>query len=113
VIRYNDYYMSESFTSRVYGVVAQIPAGKVATYSDVAVLAGKRGAARAVGNAMKHNVDPARVPCHRVVGSDGRMHGYAFGNGEATKVQMLRQEGVAMLGDRVDLARSRWDGEAG
>jgi O-6-methylguanine DNA methyltransferase len=102
--------MSDSFTEKVYDVVARIPAGKVATYSDVAAMAGNTRAARAVGNAMKHNVNPARVPCHRVVGSDGRMHGYAFGEGEPTKINLLREEGVALVGGRVDLARSRWDG---
>lgn len=104
--------METTFTDRVYDIVARIPAGKVATYGEVAALAGQPGAARAVGNAMKHNVNPARVPCHRVVGSDGRMHGYAFGNGEPTKIQMLKDEGVALIGDRVDLARSRWNGVA-
>jgi|ERR1700683_2035519 len=104
--------MSEHFTEKVYDVVARIPAGKVATYADVAELAGNPRAARAVGNAMKHNVNPARVPCHRVVGSDGRMHGYAFGNGEPTKIQMLKDEGVALIGDQVDLTRSRWNGGA-
>lgn len=99
-----------SFTDRVYEIVAQIPAGKVATYGDVARLAGNPGASRAVGMAMSHNRDTARVPCHRVVGSDGKMHGYAFG-GEVTKREMLADEGVAMAGDRVDLSRSRWEPE--
>lgn len=101
--------MNDSFTQRVYEIVAGIPAGKVATYGQVAALAGSPGAARAVGNAMKHNPDSERVPCHRVVGSDGRMHGYAFGKGEPTKLQLLRDEGVVLAGDRVDLARSGWE----
>ena len=58
---------------------------------------------------MKHNPDSAHVPCHRVVGSDGRMHGYAFGQGEPTKLELLKDEGVALVADRVDLARSGWD----
>ena len=102
--------MGVSFTRKVYDVVAQIPAGKVATYADVAAWAGSAGASRAVGNAMKHNANPARAPCHRVVGSDGSMHGYAFGDGEPTKVKMLRDEGVVLAGDRVDLTQSRWQG---
>ena len=100
----------QSFTEKVYYIVSGIPAGKVATYGQVAVMAGKPGAARAVGNAMRNNHDTEHVPCHRVVGSDGRMHGYAFGLGESTKLELLRGEGVAMLGDRVDLARSAWTG---
>jgi methylated-DNA-protein-cysteine methyltransferase-like protein len=96
------------FTEKVYEIVARIPAGKVATYGDVARLAGQPGAARAVGTAMSHNRDTERVPCHRVVGSDGSMHGYAFG-GEVRKIEMLEREGVAMRGSRVDLAHSRWE----
>lgn len=99
-----------SFTERVYEIVARIPAGKVATYGDVARLAGSPGASRAVGMAMSHNRDTARVPCHRVVGSDGSMHGYAFG-GVVTKREILAREGVAMDGERVDLSRSRWQPE--
>jgi O-6-methylguanine DNA methyltransferase len=102
--------VNESFTVRVYEIVAGIPAGKVATYGQVAELAGSPGAARAVGNAMKHNPDAEHVPCHRVVGSDGHMHGYAFGQGERTKLELLKDEGVLLSGDRVDLARSGWNG---
>jgi methylated-DNA-protein-cysteine methyltransferase related protein len=99
--------MKSTFTDKVYEIVAQIPAGKVATYGDVARLAGKPGASRAVGLAMSHNHDTARVPCHRVVGSDGSMHGYAFG-GAARKRELLASESVIMKQDRVDLVRSRW-----
>ena len=99
-----------SFTDSVYAIVKQIPAGKVATYADVAASAGSPGAARAVGMAMKQNPDPAAVPCHRVVGSDGRMHGYAFGDGVTTKRALLAQEGVRFKGDRVDLEVSAWRG---
>jgi methylated-DNA-protein-cysteine methyltransferase-like protein len=100
--------MMANFTEKVYAIVAQIPAGRVATYGDVARLAGKPGASRAVGMAMSHNQDTERVPCHRVVGSDGSMHGYAFGGNERKRA-ILAAEGVAMAGDRVDLALSRWE----
>lgn len=101
--------MSNSFTDRVYEIVSRIPAGKVATYSEVAALAGSPGAARAVGNAMRNNPDRSLVPCHRVVGADGSMHGYAFGGGVITKRKMLAEEGAAITGDKVDLATSHWD----
>ena len=97
----------KSFTEKVYDVVKKIPAGKVLTYGDVARLAGNPGAARAVGSAMKHNPDMSIIPCHRVVGSDGKMLGYAFG-GESVKVSMLKKEGVEMKGNKVDLGKSGW-----
>ena len=56
---------------------------------------------------MSHNIDPADVPCHRVVASDGQMRGYAFG-GVDSKEKRLRDEGVVMLNGRVDLTKSRW-----
>src|SRR5438105_4946284 len=97
---------NETFTQQVYKVVQRIPAGKVATYGQVAQLAGSPGAARAVGTAMKHNPDMSVIPCHRVVGSDGSMHGYAFGEGVTTKEQMLKREGVSFAGSKVDLTVS-------
>jgi methylated-DNA-protein-cysteine methyltransferase-like protein len=97
-----------TFTEQVYNIVKRIPAGKVATYGQVAQLAGSPGAARAVGMAMKHNPNSKVVPCHRVVGADGSMHGYAFG-GTVTKEEMLRREGVRFAAaGKVDLVASAW-----
>lgn len=96
------------FTRRVHEVVQRIPAGKVATYGDVALVAGSPGASRAVGSAMRRNPDMKTTPCHRVVGSGGSMHGYAFG-GIAEKIRKLRAEGVVFNGNRVNLAVSRRD----
>lgn len=99
--------VNNSFTSRVYDVVAKIPVGKVLTYGDVAKLAGSPGASRAVGMAMKLNPDTTKVPCHRVVASDGSMHGYSGENGISGKKIKLQQEGVTFIGDKVDLKLSR------
>jgi methylated-DNA-[protein]-cysteine S-methyltransferase len=57
---------------------------------------------------MKHNPDMATIPCHRVVGTDGTMHGYAFGEGEVTKERLLREEGVRFAGHKVDLNTALW-----
>lgn len=95
-----------SFTSRVRDIVAGIPAGKVATYGQVAALAGAPGAARAVGTVMRTNKDTRAVPCHRVVGSTGALTGYAYGNGITTKKQKLAKEGVVFNGERVNLSVS-------
>lgn len=71
-------------------VVANIPKGKVMSYGQVAALAGNPAAARAVGNIMSKNRNP-RVPCHRVIRSDGQIGGFAFG--KRRKVEMLAAEG--------------------
>lgn len=96
------------FTKTVHEVVASIPKGKVATYGQIAALAGRPGAARAVGMIMSHNKDRGAVPCHRVVGSTGALTGYAFGSGIHTKKQLLEVEGVRFSGGKVDLMRSQW-----
>lgn len=99
-----------TFREKVYSVTAKIPKGKVATYGQIARLAGSPKAARAVGMFMKTNPFAPRVPCHRVVGSDGRLVGYSGKNGVAGKRSMLLKEGVSFKGDSVDLTRSLWHG---
>lgn len=86
----------QSFRQRVYAAVAKIPLGSVLTYGAVARRAGRPGAARAVGTAMKENHDPKRVPCHRVVRADGSLGGYAFG-GTRAKAEKLKAEGVVFV----------------
>jgi len=80
---------------KFYKVVSKIPKGKVATYQDVAIAAGIRFGARAVGNAMACNQDTKRVPCHRVVKSNGYVGGY-MGNRKKSEVKAkkLRAEGI-------------------
>ena len=81
------------FTSRVLAVVRRIPYGRVATYGEVAALAGRPGAARAVGNIMRTCGRPD-VPCHRVIAAGGRLGGY--GGSEVLKRQLLMSEGVVI-----------------
>jgi len=95
------------FAKKVYDIVAKIPHGKLATYGQVAKLAGKPRAARAVGMLMSKNKDPKHVPCHRVVGADGLLKGYAF-NGILAKRKKLMDEGVPFRGSRADLAAAHW-----
>ena len=99
---------ANAFTATVRAVVASIPKGKVATYGQVATLAGSPGAARAVGSIMRTNKDTTAVPCHRVVGSSGALTGYAYGSGISTKKKKLTAEGVTFSGDRVNLTVSGW-----
>ena len=96
-----------TFREQVYDTVARIPRGKVATYGQVARLAGRPRAARAVGFFMHTNTDTKRVPCHRIVGSTGALVGYAF-DGVSAKRKKLIDEGVSLDGMRVNLAASLW-----
>ena len=103
--------MASLFTEKIYKFARKIPKGKVATYGQLATLAGNPRAARAVGMAMRTNPDIPKTPCHRVVASDGSLTGYSAGTGVATKRKMLIDEGVSFKGMKVDLARSQWDGK--
>jgi O-6-methylguanine DNA methyltransferase len=87
------------FSQRVLAAVRRIPAGRVATYGDVARMAGRPRAPRAVGNIMRNCNDPG-IPCHRVVGAGGALGG--FGGNSQLKRELLRAEGV-----EVGLARIR------
>lgn len=87
---------------RVYEVVREIPRGRVASYGLVAMLSGRPGAARAVGNVMLE-CDDATVPCHRVVHSDG-----SLARSFARQRERLRREGVRFVGARVDVAERLW-----
>ena len=99
--------VTDSPTKRIYEAVKKIPKGKVATYADVAQMAGDRKMARAVGNALHKNPDPGTIPCHRVVNSKGELAGeYAFG-GAWKQAQILEREGVEIVGNKVNLAKYR------
>jgi methylated-DNA-[protein]-cysteine S-methyltransferase len=82
--------MQKTFTQKVFEIVRKIPKGKTLTYKEVARRAGQAGAARAVGNIMKSNYN-TKIPCHRVIGSDGKMHGYNRG-GIEKKLAILKRE---------------------
>ena len=103
--------MPSPFAQRIYEVVKQIPRGKVATYGQVAALAGNPRGARGVGFALHHNPQPGVIPCHRVIFRDGSLcTGFAFGGPEVQR-RLLEQEGVCFLPDgRVDLSRFGWLG---
>jgi O-6-methylguanine DNA methyltransferase len=95
-----------TFADRVLSVVRRIPPGRVASYGEVASLAGRPRAARAVGNIMKGCGRPD-VPCHRVIAAGGRLGGY--GGSEALKRSLLAAEGIIVSGSRVrNLEQVRW-----
>lgn len=80
-----------SFRVKVLAVVAKIPKGKTLTYKEVASLSGNEKAYRAVGNVLNKNHDP-KIPCHRVVRSDGKIGGY--NRGSEKKREILKKEGA-------------------
>lgn len=83
---------SKTFQEKVREVVRKIPSGKMLTYKEVARRAGSAGASRAVGNIMRKNFDP-KIPCHRIIRSDGGLGGYNRG-GTDKKRQILIKEGA-------------------
>ena len=97
--------VTDSPTKRIYEAVKRIPKGHVATYAQVAEMAGDRKMARAVGNALHKNPDPSTIPCHRVVNAKGELAGeYAFG-GAWKQAEILKKEGVKSADGKVDLKK--------
>ena len=85
-------FMPTHFQNQVYRSCGKIPKGKVSTYGEIARMIGKSKSARAVGNALNKNPYSPKIPCHRVVRSDGAVGGFAFG--DKKKVDLLKKEGV-------------------
>lgn len=97
--------ITDSPTKRIYAAVRRIPKGKVATYGQVAKMAGEPKMARAVGNALHKNPDPDTIPCYRVVNAKGELAGeFAFG-GEGAQAKLLMQEGIEVVNGKVDLKK--------
>ncbi len=100
--------MKSTFRQKVYEIAKRIPAGKVATYGQLAKMAGSPNARRAVGMFMKQNPDLKMIPCHRVVARNGDLTGYSAGKGITTKKEKLLEEGVSFIRDKIDLSVSSW-----
>lgn len=97
--------VTTSPSKRIYEAVKKIPAGKVATYGQIAELAGDKKMARAVGNALHKNPDPDHIPCFRVVNAKGELAGaFAFG-GADVQAELLREDGVEVVDGKVDLTK--------
>ena len=100
--------VTDSPSKRIYEAVKKIPKGHVATYGQIAALAGDKKMARAVGNALHNNPDPEHVPCFRVVNSKGELSGeFAFG-GAGAQERLLKEDGVEVTCGRVDLGKYGW-----
>ncbi len=100
--------ISDSPTKRIYEAVKKIPQGCVATYGQIAELAGDGKMSRAVGNALHRNPNPEEIPCYRVVNSKGELSGaFAFG-GAGVQQKMLEADGIEVIDGRVNLDKYQW-----
>ena len=100
---------SVSAFDRIYGVVRRIPKGRVASYGQVAALAGNRRWARVVGWALHVNPDPEGIPCYRVVTKDGRVSkAFAFG-GENRQIRLLMADGIEFQDGHVIMEKYQWE----
>lgn len=98
-----DWSLITGFQRDVLQLTYQIPFGEMHTYGSLARELGKPNAARAVGSALARNPIPIVIPCHRVVGSDHLLHGYAAPDGIKTKAHLLTLEGHEIENDRIVL----------
>lgn len=97
--------VTDSPSKRIYEAVKKIPRGKVATYGQIAELAGDKKMARAVGNALHKNPNPDEIPCYRVVNARGELAGeFAFG-GKGAQAKLLEEDGVKVEDGKVDLEK--------
>lgn len=100
--------MAGSVFERIYEVVKRIPRGRVATYGQVAAMAGNPRWARVVGYALHVNPDPEHIPCFRVVNRNGEVSkAFVFG-GENMQIQLLQADGIDVKDGKVDLSKYQW-----
>ncbi len=92
--------MKKSFNEKCYSILRKVPKGKVTTYGEIAKSMKSKGY-RAVGNAMNKNPHAPKVPCHRVINSNGLVGGFASGTKE--KIKMLKKEGIVIINGKIDL----------
>jgi methylated-DNA-protein-cysteine methyltransferase-like protein len=101
--------LAQETHERFYAVVVEIPPGRVATYGQVASLAGLDGYARHVGFALRALPEGSDIPWHRVVNARGEISARGEGGGEREQRGLLEAEGVVFERGRIPLARYRWE----
>jgi len=94
--------VKQSFNSHCYSLLKKVPKGKVTTYKALAHVLNTK-AYRAVGKAMNQNPYAPKVPCHRVIKSNGEIGGFASGTNR--KIEMLKKEGIVVKNNRIDLGK--------
>lgn len=99
---------AESRREALYLALAQVPAGKVISYGELAAIAGLGRAARWVGRTLSQLPEDTRLPWHRVIAAGGRLSLSAGSASGAEQRARLRSEGVSILNERVDIRRHGW-----
>ena len=88
-----------SLDKKIYKKLLEVPKGKITTYGELAKAVGLKNGQRAVGKIMNKNPYPVIIPCHRVIKSDGKIGGYAYG--EEIKSNMLSKEGIKIQNGKI------------
>ncbi len=104
--------ISSEFYKKIYEIIQQIPTGKVATYGQIAVLAGKPHAARAVGWALNAASEAMDLPWHRVINASGKSS-LPEKSGRMLQQILLESEGVVFENSKIDLEQFLWNGKGG
>jgi methylated-DNA-[protein]-cysteine S-methyltransferase len=97
-----------NFSNRVYELCKQIPKGKVTTYKNIANKLGTRGY-QAIGQVLRCNPNAPKVPCHRVISSNGSLGGYKGSKNNLEKVNLLKGEGVIISNNKIDLKKFQYE----
>ena len=95
--------ITDSPTKRIYEAVKKIPKGKVATYGQIAKMAGNGRMSRAVGNALHKNPEPDKIPCYKVVNSKGELASEFVFGGRDVQAKLLEADGIEVVNNKVDL----------
>jgi len=91
-----DWTLFRPFQREALQAVFRIPYSETRTYHDIAIQLGRPNASRAIGRANATNPMPLVIPCHRVIGTDRKLHGYGGGEGMKTKEWLLKMEGAVI-----------------
>lgn len=100
--------MEKNSFEKIYDVVRQVPKGNVASYGQIAKLAGNARWSRVVGYALHVNPADSDLPCHRVVTKEGKVSEAFISNGQNQQVKLLKAEGVTFIDDKVDMKKYQW-----
>ena len=92
--------MNKNYRKSIYSLLKKIPKGKVMTYKSVGSALGVHP--RTVAVALKMNKDPIKIPCYKVVHSDGRIGGYSCEGGIKKKIELLKKDGIEIVNGRVN-----------